>query len=409
MISDPIELLAALARLPAAGALATRLAEWPEDVYVVGGAVRDLMLGGAPADLDLMVAGDVGPLADALGGALARHDRFGTAELELDGHRYDLARARRETYAQPGALPSVTPAAVEADLARRDFTVNAIALALAGPGRGRRVAFGSAVEDVAGGRLRVLHDESFRDDPTRLLRLARYAARLGFTPDPHTEALAEAALAAGALGTVTGSRLGHELRMLAAEPDPVAAFTALHQLGADTALEPGFGLADPGLAERALTLLPDDGDPAAVVLGAALAGLHAGARSSLLGRLAFPAAARDRIFEAAAGPEHAHQLARAGRASELAAVIGTTGPAAVALAGAAGAEGGARRWLEELRGVRLGITGTDLIAAGVAPGPAIGRGLGAALAARLDGEADDREAQLAIALRSAGKPGPQND
>ena len=126
----------------------------------------------------------------------------------------DVAIARAETYAEPGALPEVEPADLGRDLARRDFTVNAIALDLAD---GALAEFPGARDDLRAGRLRVLHDRSFLDDPTRLWRLARYAARLGFEIEPRTRELAEAAVSGGALGTVSGTRIGNELRLALAE------------------------------------------------------------------------------------------------------------------------------------------------------------------------------------------------
>ncbi|MEO6859136.1 MAG: hypothetical protein ABI323_11220, partial [Solirubrobacteraceae bacterium] len=389
--------------LPAAQPLLRRLEGWTGDVYLVGGAVRDLMLGEQPVDLDLMVPGPVDGIVERLGGGLVSHDRFGTAGGEMDGHRYDLARARKETYTHPGALPEVDPGDVEADLSRRDFTVNAIALGVLGPGSGRLIAFGPALADLEEGLLRVLHERSFVDDPTRLLRLARYAARLGFLVEAHTLELARRALAEQALDQVSGARIGAELRLLAAEADPVAGFVTLRRLGLDQALAPGFGVTDPGGVTRGLGLLPADGSRPALVIGAAGFALRAAERAALLNGLAFPAQERDRILDAATAPELSHRLRRARKPSEIAAAVGTRGPEAVALAGALGAEDPARLWLEELRQVRLQISGADLLAAGLRPGPALGRGLAAALAARLDGEAESVEAQLAVALKTAGE------
>ena len=180
-LSDP-ELLAAVRRSPSAKPLLARLEDGAvATVYLVGGAVRDLLLGDAPTELDLCVDGDPVVLADALGPRRRSHDRFGTCTVELDGARFDIARTRREVYAYPGALPDVAPAPIEQDLGRRDFTINAIALALNGEHAGTRLAVDGAESDLRDGILRVLHPGSFRDDPTRLLRLARYAARLGFS------------------------------------------------------------------------------------------------------------------------------------------------------------------------------------------------------------------------------------
>jgi tRNA nucleotidyltransferase (CCA-adding enzyme) len=405
VITDPPALLDRFAALPAAAPLLGRLDGWAEDVFLVGGAVRDLMLGLEPTDLDLLVTEPVSALAARLGAAITIHDRFGTAGGDLDGHRYDVARARSETYAHPGALPEVSRSGVLEDLARRDFTVNAIALGILGPQRGALMSAGPAIDDLRARQLRVLHDHSFIDDPTRLLRLSRYRARLGFAIEAHTHELARDAVATEALTTVSGSRLGAELRLLAAEPDPVAAFLGLSELGLDAAIARGFGLHEPGVVQRALSLLPEDGRPAVLVLGAALEDLHRAAQVSLLNRLAFPAQSRDRILDAAGGRGLARRLRQADRASEIAVSIGSAGPEAVALAGAYGAQAAARRWLDELRHVRLEITGADLISAGVAPGPALGRGLAAALGARLDGHAPDAPTQLRIALRTAEQGG----
>ena len=216
--------------------------------------------------------------------------------MEAPEATFDLAGARRESYARPGALPDVElGASLDEDLARRDFTVNAIALHLAD---GELTFHAGAREDLDARRLRVLHDASFRDDPTRLLRLARYAARLGFEPEPRTDALAAAAVAGGALETVTGSRLGAELRLLAREPQP-AALAALQRHGLGQALlGPGFDV-DPDLVARAVALTPRDGDAGLAALATALLG--ADDIAATLDRLAFPAYERETVAAAADG------------------------------------------------------------------------------------------------------------
>ena len=397
----PRELLALLRSLPAARPLLERLRDGPE-VFLVGGAVRDLLLGGRPGDLDLVVEGDPAPLLRRLGGEVVSHDRFGTSTVTVGGFTYDIARARRERYPHPGALPEVRPAPLEEDLRRRDFTVNAIATPLAGERAGELVSVPGALEDLAARRLRVLHEASFTDDPTRLLRLARYHGRLGFDVEPATRALVEAALAQGALGTVSGPRLGQELRLLAAEADPVAAFLALGELGLDRALHPDFGLTDVDLARRALALLPADGRPALLALAVAARRLAPAELRALLEHLGFAAAERDTILAAAGDAERlAAELAQARRPSAIARAVGAAPVEEVALAGALGPERAAADWLEGLRDVRLGIDGRDLLAAGVAEGPALGRALRAALEAKLDGRAPRRQDELAVALAAA--------
>jgi len=400
--ADPEILLERFGRLPAGRLLLERLRGAPVAVYLVGGAVRDLILETEPRELDLVIESELDPFIGRLGASARLHDRFGTANLEIDGHSYDVARARSETYPRPGALPIVAAADLDEDLGRRDFTVNAIALGVWGPPRGALIALYPALTDLRDGVIRVLHDRSFNDDPTRLFRLALYSSRLRFTIEPRTVELALAAVRDGALETVSGSRIGAELRRLAAEPDPVSAVGALAPLGIDAALAPGFGLRDPEPARRALELLPPDGDPSTVVLAAAAIDIGAAELGRLLDEWAFERAQRDAIIAAATRSRALAAALQGARApSEVAAAVGGAGVETVALAGAFGADDDARRWLSDLRHVRLEIDGRDMLAAGVESGPAVGAGLRAALAAKLDGHADSRAAQLAHALRAA--------
>lgn len=405
------EMLYRLAALPAAAQLLEALAD-TDGVYLVGGAVRDLLRGETPVDLDLVVDGDLagavenlGPLALPSDAPGRRHDRFSTATVVLDGGRVDLARARRESYAHPGALPEVEPAAIEEDLGRRDFTVNAIALGLTGERRGEVIAVPDARADLEAGTLRVLHDHSFRDDPIRLLRLVRYGGRLDFAPDERTASLAREAIAGGALDTVSGTRLGAELRLLAAEADPHPALLALQRFGLGDALIPGLVAPDGAVLKRALELLGADGDRTALVLAAAATAVEPDVLAASLDALAFPAGPRHAILAAAGrAPELAQQLAAAAHPSKVAELAAGVPLELVALAGARGsdaARSAAGRWLRELRHIGLAIDGGDLLAAGVAPGPAVGAGLRAARSARLDGRAMGRDDQLAEALRAA--------
>ena len=212
-VPPPTQLLAAVRSLPAAPALVDHLSD-TVPVYLVGGAVRDLLLGGRPLDLDLVVEGDPAPVAAALGGDVRTHDRFGTATVSIDGFTYDLARSRRETYAQPGALPDVSPAPLSEDLLRRDFTVNALAIALTGELGGTLQAAPLGLEDLRRRSLRVLHDASFIDDPTRALRLARYASRLEFEIESTHAGAARVGL--GRRSDPNRERLAHRCRAAAA-------------------------------------------------------------------------------------------------------------------------------------------------------------------------------------------------
>jgi len=361
-------------------------------VHLVGGAVRDLLLGHVPRELDVVVEGDVDALAAALGTVTATHERFGTVTVRDGDCRWDLAAARAEDYAHPGALPVVRAASIEEDLRRRDLTINAIALDLAG---GELRCAGHAFDDLQARRLRVLHDASFRDDPTRLWRIARYAARLGFELEPHTARLAAEAVAGGAPERVSRARIGNELRLALREPDPVAALEHAVRLGLAPWLAP-----DRDRVEAALRLLPDGEGRADLVVLAAALDIVAGDADQRLAGLDFSAAERAVLRAAARAPAVASEALAARRASQLAHVLSGLPVEAVVLAGAGGAAEPVRRWLDELRHVALRIDGDDLLGAGVPRGPQIGRRLSATLDLLLDGElADDRAAQLATALR----------
>jgi len=420
-VSSDMDLLTQLRAQPGGERL---LAVAPPGTYLVGGAVRDLLLGRSPRELDVVSEGDASVLAHALG-APVEHPRFGTATVELDGAQIDVATARRERYPAPGALPEVESATLDEDLLRRDFTVNAIAVSLDGDRPGQLHAAANALEDLRAGRLRVLHDASFVDDPTRLLRLARYAARLGFEIEPHTAELAARAVASRALDTVSGARIGAELRLALGEPGVLGALVAMDELGVLTAVHPRLRL-DRMAIERALMLLGDHGragllSMAALTLPLALRNADDPRAEivALLDRLEFGAPDRDRIATASAAvPRLMDELPAADRPSQLRAVVGGTPPEGIALAGAlasdtgaAGATDGdatqspawlaARRWFEDVGNTRLRITGEDLIAAGIPEGPEIGRRLDAALRMRLDGElTEGREAELQAALEA---------
>jgi tRNA nucleotidyltransferase (CCA-adding enzyme) len=330
-------------------------------VYLVGGAVRDLLLGRGGADVDLVVEGDATDLAGRLGAAPTEHERFSTAKVELAGREVDIAMARRESYPRPGALPVVEPAdSIGEDLGRRDFTINAMALPLRAPTELIDPYGGKA--DLAAGLLRVLHPASFVDDPTRALRAARYAARFDFALEPETERL----LRATDLGTVSADRRRAELLRLAAEAAAPRGFELLAEWGLVEMREGGVEL-----ARRVGELLATP-----VWIGFT---------------------ERDRAVLAAALPGPAPSLASPRRPSEAVELASGRDPVELLLARALGATW-LDRYLEEWCHVVLEIDGQDLLAAGVPPGPTLGRGLRAALAAKLDGEVAGRDEELAAAL-----------
>ncbi len=338
-------------------------------VYVVGGAVRDLLLGRGRADIDLVVVGDAADLAADLGAeTLSEYERFATAKVEMDGHVLDIASARSETYPRPGALPEVAPAGdIEADLSRRDFTINAMAIPLRG--EVRLIDPHGGLADLAAGLLRILHRASFADDPTRAIRAARYAARFDFALEPGTADLARAA----DLATVSADRRRAELLRLAAEPTAPRGLELLAGWGLIEAREGGIKLATKALEVLAMPEWSGQAERSQVALAAALG------------------PPGDEIGLAAASPKRPSQMVELAKGSD---------PVELVLARALGA-GWLDEYLERWRAVELEIDGADLIAAGVPQGAALGRGLEAALQAKLDGEVGGREQELAAALAAA--------
>jgi tRNA nucleotidyltransferase (CCA-adding enzyme) len=433
--ADAAKVLQALALQPG-GCQLLALGLERADLALVGGAVRDLLLGATPRELDVVVAAGAASFAGELSASLAAagvrrpaatvHERFGTAVVEWDAGRVDIAERRAESYSAPGALPDVRPGTVAEDLRRRDFTVNAIAVALgrARGGGGGLDGVEHALEDLAGGRLRVLHEQSFVEDPTRLLRLARYRARLGFEVEARTAELAAQALGAGALATVSRARIGAELRLALGEADAVAALAATDELGVLAALDPRLRF-DGALARAALEMLASANAAQQhsprrdlLLLAVLLAALAAGQREDverdmyrLLDELEFPAGDRDLALHAAIGAEAlAGELAGARAPSEVYEAASCASLEGVALAGAWGelrsergeAGAAARQWLAKLCDVSLLISGEDLLALGIHEGPEIGRRLRAALLRKLDGELDraGRAGELSAALEA---------
>ncbi|MBI4342035.1 MAG: CCA tRNA nucleotidyltransferase [Candidatus Omnitrophica bacterium] len=203
--------------------------------YAVGGCVRDWMTGvWRTEDLDVTVEGGGIEVAEAVGRALRGtvrvHRQFGTATLQLPGRvrgRIDFATCRRETYARPGAYPRVAPGTLHDDLFRRDFTINAMAAAIAPASFGTLIDPFRGAADLERLTLRVLHDRSFLDDPSRILRGIRFRHRFALRWEAGTARLLREALKAGALGWLNGGRLQKELERMGEEPDPIACFHEL--------------------------------------------------------------------------------------------------------------------------------------------------------------------------------------
>lgn len=375
-------------------------------VFLVGGAVRDLLLGKAPSkDLDLAVEGDAAALAErvaaTLGGeVIAVHAAFGTATVAIGQVELDLARTRTERYIRPAALPEVEPATIIDDLRRRDVTVNAVAIPLAVDADGRLIEappfdpFGGAA-DLAARRLRLLHDASVRDDPTRILRAVRLAARLGLTPDAATAAQIGNGLRAGYLALLTPDRVLGELCLAVDEPDPAAVVAVADAWGVTPHVVPSLRWT-PALAERMARLKADPFGLAAHApvrlarVAALLADLSDGELRTVAARYPLPAAMRDLIsVELISARAALPAVAAAATPSAVDAVLARHSVAALTALCAATPDPALAerlaRYVRDWRTVRAPLDGNDLRAMGVKPGREMGALLRDLRAATLDG------------------------
>jgi tRNA nucleotidyltransferase (CCA-adding enzyme) len=401
--ADSLTLLTTVNRLAAAhGARA----------FAVGGLVRDAWRGGAPAgrDLDLVLEGDAPLVARALAaeldGTLVEHERFLTASVELpSGRRVDLVTARTERYEAPGALPRVLPGSIDQDLRRRDFTVNAMAVELASGTFGLLDPLGGAA-DLAARRLRILHPLSFVEDPTRIFRAARYAARLGFALDPWSARARALALELAPPAALSPARIVAELERVLADAAPDTALVALARAGAFRLLAPRHRVGRATLGR--LAALPATltwarhravAVPAVEVLAVTLAAEQAPEVAAAVPRaLGLSGAGLERVRETLAAREGLEaRLAAAGRPSEAARVVRAASPTLLAwlrLAGATAAGTRLDRVLQAERAGRPALSGDEVLRLGVARGPDVAAALAALRDARLDGEIRERQGEI---------------
>jgi len=358
-------------------------------------------------DVDLVVEGDAIAFARALGAETGSkavaHERFGTAVLEFaEGTHMDLASSRKETYGSSGALPSVAPAGLQEDLARRDFTVNAMAIRLT-PGRPELIDPFGGVRDLRGKTIRMLHANSPHDDPTRSFRAARYANRLGFSVGPKTRTWIREAIQAHALDAVSGDRLRREIRLLFSEQNRARAAGLLARLGLDRAVDPA--LTSSLHLRRALARAEK------------IARRHPRKTSWFLyflvwaGDASERAAARISARLALTGEDLSRMLRWPSVRAELSLDRSTRSerlsPDEVAAAAALSPPPAARRLRASLRsrGTSLSIRGRDLLEAGVPAGPRVGRALEATFEALREGRIS-RKQELEFAVRAAMGEGP---
>lgn len=413
---------AALANLRKVGAEARRAGL---RAFLVGGPVRDTLLRRRVLDVDVVIEGDAIALARALaerhGGTVRAHERFGTATWHpRSGPPIDLATARTETYATPAALPVVGRGTLTDDLFRRDFTVNAMAASLDPASFGELFDPHGGLADLRVRTLRVLHERSFEDDPTRAFRAARFVATLGKSIEADTRRFMRDALEAGHFEKLSPARVRRELvKALGGRRAPESAHALAH---ADLLrfLHPRLTLAtetvrwlrrlEAALAWHERSFPAEAVERWALVLACAARRLKPDARAQLATRVGAQRFEREVVVEAPArAVKAAARLARLRRKTPSAVYASCAGESVETLLLATAASdrpavrAALKRYLKELRHVRPAITGTDLLRAGVAAGPSIARGLEAALAAKLDGRATTRAQQLRIAVAAANR------
>lgn len=390
-------------------------------VYLVGGPVRDLLLGRPIQDLDFAVEGDAPSLARLLtkeiDGHLVIHAKFGTASVNAGDARIDLATARRESYAKPGVLPQVTPASIQEDLARRDFSINAMALPLADGQPTILDPFGG-LEDLGLGSVRILHPQSFVDDPTRIFRAVRYEQRLSFRMDEDTLVHLAAAVAERRVSGLTGDRVRHELQRIFQEARPELALRRALELGVLTEVHPGLTNLDP--ADQLSSFEKDAGTPGhcfgeLVWLAALAYPLENAQGESLIQRLNMPGnwqrAVRSAIDLRGIEPRlGSADLSGSGLVHLLEGFSEDALRAALMVSGSERVKQRVAEYLDRLRYTSLELDGGDLQALGVPQGPEIGEILMRLRDARLDGSVSTKSGQLKmvqeiLAEKEAGGPG----
>jgi len=385
------------------------LGDRADGVYLVGGTVRDVLLGEQNFDVDIAVEGDAiafaRSLASTLHGRVTPHHKFGTAIVSHgQGERVDVVTTRTEFYDAPGALPTVERAGLREDLFRRDFTINAMAASLKPADFGRLVDPFGGRGDLEAGVVRVLHNLSFIEDPTRIFRAIRYEARYGFRLDEHSRRLAHGCVEMGLVGDLSSARLRDELVQLLEDPGAGEGIPRLGELGVDRAVHPH--LRGDHEAARLFNRARELRDELDVDLPVWRLGLAVLARDlssdeayDWLERLRVRRRDVDRIVGAIAVAPRIVERLRSERL-EPAQVVQLSDPFApdgplLALALQDLPE--LRDYFSRLRKVELEISGDDLVHLGLRESPRIGDVLTELRRRKLNGELEGRESELAAA------------
>lgn len=370
--------------------------------YLVGGFVRDLLIGQANLDLDIVVEGDAihlaQRLADQYGGRVHTHTRFGTAIWMMDSPdraHLDLATARTEFYEYPSALPEVERSSIKLDLHRRDFTINALALALDPERYGALLDPYGGEHDLNRGLIRVLHNLSFVEDPTRILRAVRFEQRFGFTIEARTAQLIDDAR--NLLDKVSGQRLRHELELIFNENEPERALVRLQALGVLEKIQSNLR-ADAWLTEKFQKLRASHTPTPILYLGILTYRLRTSDARALAKRLRLTNGETEILMQVVALRLLERQLNSPNLPpSRVVELLERLDDAALAVFAIATDSAQAQRYVDryraEWRAVEPGLNGNDLKALGLAPGPQYKEILRALRAQRLDGALTSRADQ----------------
>ncbi|MDQ1240108.1 MAG: hypothetical protein QG577_2294 [Thermodesulfobacteriota bacterium] len=380
-----------------------------EAVFLVGGAVRDLLLRNSNLDLDLVVEGEGIPFARELASHFAgcrvrSHEKFGTAVMLFhDGVKIDIATARHEYYESPGALPTVETSSIKRDLYRRDFTINTLAVSLNPSGFGQVLDFFGGGRDIKERVIRVLHNLAFVEDPTRIMRAIRFSSRFGFTIAKHTAALMRGAVKMRVFDKVDGKRITNELIHILDEKSPSAGLSAMAGYGVLQAIHEALTFGDKvsGLCESVSGVLSwwrysfsrDRLETWRVYLLALTDVLTNDECDGVMERLSFPSSLRKRwlldrteIRKCLAGFASSGSL----RPSEIARLLRIFPLESLLFMMAKTAREETRMSISEyvsvFRHVKPHLTGRELKRMGYEPGPVFSSILGAVRDARLDGE-----------------------
>jgi len=369
---------------------AVRLSAVP---YLVGGPVRDCLLGGTIVDLDVAIEGEAiavaRQLARDLNGEFEPHDRFGTATVQLPTRSLDLAMTRTETYARPGALPDVTRGTIETDLIRRDFTINALALRLDADHFGELVDKHGGERDLHERVLRVLHSQSFSDDPTRLFRVARFEQRFDFSIASSTLQLIPAALPV--LDAISGDRLRHEFELIFREARPIKALTRLNEWRVLHQIDPALKIDDVIVARFATQIGPLDSFTGWAWMLAQLPITELRRITTRLNLLRDDARDLEALHNLWAAAEPIGQATkRSAIYHQLERYPDRVLDAALTLIDDRAVCSNIELFRRDLHDITPALNGSDLIALGQAAGPALGRLLEKLRDARLDGQVQAR-------------------